>query len=181
YRYYDPECGRFTTQDPIGLAGGLNLYQYAPNPLGWIDPLGLADSYTLGTNQIPRPQLPPYTGQTSGIFYYVDGTGGVQSQVFTSGGTTAYPNYASATHVEGQSALFMGVNGIDEGIVFHNNPDGTCGFCVNMTETLLPENAKLTVVPPKGAVPKKRGAIGTDRTFTGNGKEPKKPVSTRGC
>ncbi|KNC93133.1 hypothetical protein GM30_14135 [Trabulsiella odontotermitis] len=41
YRYYDPECGRFTTQDPIGLAGGINLYQYAPNPLGWIDPLGL--------------------------------------------------------------------------------------------------------------------------------------------
>nr|WP_310793628.1 RHS repeat-associated core domain-containing protein [Pectobacterium parmentieri] len=26
-------------QDPIGLAGGLNLYQYAPNPLGWVDPL----------------------------------------------------------------------------------------------------------------------------------------------
>ncbi|EAZ9183325.1 DUF3990 domain-containing protein, partial [Salmonella enterica] len=30
------------SQDPIGLAGGLNLYQYAPNPLGWIDPLGLS-------------------------------------------------------------------------------------------------------------------------------------------
>ncbi|EJJ6948119.1 hypothetical protein NJJ93_001007, partial [Salmonella enterica] len=25
----------------MGLAGGLNLYQYAPNPLSWIDPLGL--------------------------------------------------------------------------------------------------------------------------------------------
>lgn len=25
----------------MGLAGGLNLYSYAPNPLGWIDPLGL--------------------------------------------------------------------------------------------------------------------------------------------
>ncbi|MEA3756114.1 hypothetical protein VBK53_10325 [Enterobacter hormaechei] len=25
-------------QDPIGLNGGWNLYQYAPNPLGWIDP-----------------------------------------------------------------------------------------------------------------------------------------------
>ncbi|NUU69037.1 RHS domain-containing protein [Enterobacteriaceae bacterium BIT-l23] len=42
FRYYDPGVGRFTTQDPIGLNGGLNLYQYAPNPLGWVDPLGLA-------------------------------------------------------------------------------------------------------------------------------------------
>ncbi len=25
-------------QDPIGLAGGINLYQYAPNALGWVDP-----------------------------------------------------------------------------------------------------------------------------------------------
>ncbi|WP_102781224.1 RHS repeat-associated core domain-containing protein, partial [Providencia stuartii] len=30
FRYYDPDIGRFTQQDPIGLAGGLNLYQYAP-------------------------------------------------------------------------------------------------------------------------------------------------------
>ena len=40
-RYYDPNCGRFTQQDPIGLAGGINLYQYAPNTLSWIDPWGL--------------------------------------------------------------------------------------------------------------------------------------------
>ncbi|VEI66896.1 Uncharacterized conserved protein [Serratia rubidaea] len=39
FRYYEP----FTTQDPIGLRGGLNLYQYAPNPYGWVDPLGLAN------------------------------------------------------------------------------------------------------------------------------------------
>ncbi|WP_420708465.1 RHS repeat-associated core domain-containing protein [Pseudomonas sp. LY10J] len=42
FRYYDPEVGRFTTQDPIGLLGGENLYQYAPSPVGWVDPLGLA-------------------------------------------------------------------------------------------------------------------------------------------
>jgi RHS repeat-associated protein len=41
YRYYDPDAGRFLTQDPIGLLGGLNSYAYAPNPLGWSDPLGL--------------------------------------------------------------------------------------------------------------------------------------------
>ena len=42
FRYYDPMVGRFTTQDPEGIAGGLNLYAYGPNPLGWIDPLGLS-------------------------------------------------------------------------------------------------------------------------------------------
>lgn len=41
FRYYDPKIGRFTTQDPIGLAGGMNLYAYAPNPITWIDPWGL--------------------------------------------------------------------------------------------------------------------------------------------
>ncbi|URQ59654.1 PAAR domain-containing protein [Pantoea alhagi] len=43
FRYYDPQVGRFTVQDPIGLAGGINLYSYAPNPLSYIDPLGLSD------------------------------------------------------------------------------------------------------------------------------------------
>ncbi len=45
FRYYDPTVGRFTTQDPIGLAGGINLYQYAPNPLSWVDPFGLTGTY----------------------------------------------------------------------------------------------------------------------------------------
>ena len=42
FRYYAPDMGRFITPDPIGLKGGLNLYAYAPNPLTWIDPLGLS-------------------------------------------------------------------------------------------------------------------------------------------
>ena len=42
HRYYNPGTGRFLTPDPIKLAGGLNSYQYVPNPTGWVDPLGLA-------------------------------------------------------------------------------------------------------------------------------------------
>ncbi|MCE0460047.1 RHS repeat-associated core domain-containing protein [Pseudomonas uvaldensis] len=42
FRFYDPDVGRFTTPDPIGLAGGLNTYAYSPNPFMWSDPLGLA-------------------------------------------------------------------------------------------------------------------------------------------
>ncbi len=41
HRYYNPGNGRFLTPDPIKLAGGLNNYQYVPNPTGWVDPLGL--------------------------------------------------------------------------------------------------------------------------------------------
>nr|WP_080758919.1 RHS repeat-associated core domain-containing protein [Pectobacterium brasiliense] len=41
FRYYDSNSERLTQQDPIGLAGGENLCAYAPNPLGWVDPLGL--------------------------------------------------------------------------------------------------------------------------------------------
>jgi RHS repeat-associated protein len=42
HRYYDPECGRFINQDPIGLLGGDNNYLYVPNPVTWVDPLGLS-------------------------------------------------------------------------------------------------------------------------------------------
>ena len=41
HRYYNPNTGHFLTPDPIKLAGGLNNYQYVPNPTGWVDPLGL--------------------------------------------------------------------------------------------------------------------------------------------
>ena len=53
FRYYDPDVGRFITQDPIGLAGGNNLYQYAPNPLRWADPWGWC-STQLGKNMGAR-------------------------------------------------------------------------------------------------------------------------------
>jgi hypothetical protein len=41
-RYYDPTTGRFTQEDPIGLAGGSNLYGFAGgDPVNFSDPFGL--------------------------------------------------------------------------------------------------------------------------------------------
>jgi RHS repeat-associated protein len=41
-RYYDATTGRFIQRDPIGLAGGFNLYRYVDDqPVSRIDPLGL--------------------------------------------------------------------------------------------------------------------------------------------
>ncbi|WP_338577083.1 RHS repeat-associated core domain-containing protein [Pseudomonas canadensis] len=42
HRYYNPDIGRYLTPDPVKLAGGINTYQYVPNPTGWVDPLGLS-------------------------------------------------------------------------------------------------------------------------------------------
>ncbi len=60
FRYYEPESGRFINQDPIGLLGGVNLFAYAVNPIGWIDPLGLAPKGRSG-NSGSKPENPNQT------------------------------------------------------------------------------------------------------------------------
>ena len=46
FRYYDSDVGMFISRDPIGLMGGFNVFAYAPNPVHWIDPSGLAKAPT---------------------------------------------------------------------------------------------------------------------------------------
>ncbi|EBK3908122.1 type IV secretion protein Rhs, partial [Salmonella enterica] len=58
YRFYDPDIGKFISGDPISIRGGINLYQYAPNPISWIDPLGLA------VDPIAKLEDRGYTGVT---------------------------------------------------------------------------------------------------------------------
>jgi RHS repeat-associated protein len=41
FRYYDPDTCQYISQDPIGLWGALNLYNYVRNPIHWVDPFGL--------------------------------------------------------------------------------------------------------------------------------------------
>ncbi|MFV0507175.1 MAG: RHS repeat domain-containing protein, partial [Bacteroidales bacterium] len=42
FRYYNPEDGVYISVDPLGLAGGINLYGYVRDSNSWIDPFGLA-------------------------------------------------------------------------------------------------------------------------------------------
>ncbi|EFD8985510.1 RHS repeat protein, partial [Escherichia coli] len=61
HRYYDPLQGRYITQDPIGLKGGWNFYQYPLNPVQYIDSMGLASKYGHLNNDGygARPNKPP--------------------------------------------------------------------------------------------------------------------------
>ncbi|AWG25834.1 RHS repeat domain-containing protein [Flavobacterium kingsejongi] len=45
FRYYDPEEGRYISQDPIELLGGFELYAYVENTNLFVDIFGWAKSY----------------------------------------------------------------------------------------------------------------------------------------
>jgi RHS repeat-associated protein len=50
-RYYDPASGRFTQEDPAGLAGGLNAYGFPEgDPVNYTDPYGLCGVLGAGTS-----------------------------------------------------------------------------------------------------------------------------------
>ncbi|MFP8966456.1 RHS repeat-associated core domain-containing protein [Pokkaliibacter sp. CJK22405] len=72
HRYYHPGTGHFLTPDPIKLAGGLNNYQYVPNPVNWVDPLGL-DSIkdVASTQRCPKKYVP---GEVAGRKVYKNTT-----------------------------------------------------------------------------------------------------------
>ncbi|MEO6086663.1 MAG: DUF6531 domain-containing protein [Umezawaea sp.] len=84
HRYYDPESGRYQSNDPLGLEGGPNPSAYVPNPTAWADPLGLekcplgqyADTLR-GENQAATPRVAAEYTSPSGKKYYAHSSEGV--------------------------------------------------------------------------------------------------------
>ena len=69
-RYYNPGLQRFVSEDPIGLAGGINQYGYVEgNPISRIDPEGLSWRQNLGEIAVciacllGGNRVPPQTSQ----------------------------------------------------------------------------------------------------------------------
>jgi RHS repeat-associated protein len=84
-RYYDPEVGRFISNDPIGLEGGINLYAYVDsvgkppiqtnlyqyalnNPLKYVDPLGLEAGLGGGGTGLGDLQINPNGAVCQGVW-----------------------------------------------------------------------------------------------------------------
>jgi RHS repeat-associated protein len=59
FRFYDPDIGRFISPDLIGLNGGPHLQQYSPNPISWIDPLGLTTCKMSAADKRAMGKPPP--------------------------------------------------------------------------------------------------------------------------
>jgi hypothetical protein len=91
-RWYEPKTGRFLSEDPIGLAGGINLYSFASNdPISESDPTGLRPP--MGKEAVDSPSPPsnrdignPFGGSTT-----LDWLGGGGSMGL-SAGSSIYSN-----------------------------------------------------------------------------------------
>lgn len=85
HRYYS-RAGRYITQDPIGLMGGFNGYNYPLNPAQKIDPLGLQVCYVAFPNMPIQTDI-DWIGETT----WVGGHAGVL--VYHNKGITRYYEY----------------------------------------------------------------------------------------
>ncbi len=100
-RYYDQQTGRWTQEDPIGIAGGVNLYQYAGNnPATFTDPFGLkagCQDANGKTIPCPEPEGGPNVALPDGRTWVpADGPSTPRAD-----GTTRGPRYVPSTPIPG--------------------------------------------------------------------------------
>jgi hypothetical protein len=121
---------------------------------------------------LPKVLLPEFAGKTSAVLFTNEG----RIVRFRSGSSSSkYVNYPIASHTEGKAALWIRENDSSGGVLFHNNPKGTCRFCDRQTRTLLPRNVTLRVVPPADAAAVDKAAKTGIQNYIGNKKIPKLP------
>ena len=92
-RYFDPQSGHFTQEDPAGLAAGMNLYGFAAgDPVNYSDPFGLCPPGGSGFAAVycllGLDARMPYTASPSpnrGVYVGVSGRVGTERTTYTVG------------------------------------------------------------------------------------------------
>ncbi len=130
HRFYRPDLGRYLTPDPIGLAGGLNMYGYAgQNPINYIDPWGLRDYSCIETLRIIEEAgdqnlfEAAWNHSGGGKYDYkyrqTDDTFDIGGRVL---GADEFGNYL-AGYVGFRAGGMLGYNGVRAGGVFYDFKD----------------------------------------------------------
>lgn len=92
-RQYSPKLGRFLQPDPIGMAGGINLYGYVGNsPLTTVDPLGLV-TFTAGSSSATLTAIDALDDIPASVFHRDDNlewVGFVVKAIFKAGTPARY-------------------------------------------------------------------------------------------
>jgi hypothetical protein len=140
FRDFDPAVGRYVESDPIGLAAGVNTYSYVgSNPLLYVDPLGLDETYVINT-----------TGGRSTLDGPTNGNWGGKCW---SGG-----QYSCGGHPMGKAPP---TDSGDRCYMHHDNCYAKCGgdkLCIKACDkTLVKELLALPNDPRKWPLPPRRG------------------------
>jgi RHS repeat-associated protein len=97
HRYYDPETGRYTTPDPLGLDPAPNHHSYVVNPLAFLDPLGLISETRF--TRLDRPGWTNYVlRDAAGNAYYSGIFGPTMTQAQTEARHAANHNRFNAAN-----------------------------------------------------------------------------------
>ena len=154
----------------LGAAGGAaghGLSTTGKNVLGHLEPTPTTPQGTSSDTIAEMLNSASQPGRTAGVLD-IDG----ELTPLTSGRPSP-PNYIASGHVEGQAAMIMRQQQVQSATVYHDNPNGICGYCYSQLPTLLPEGAALDVVPPAGTVPPSNRWHNGGPSFIGNSSEPK--------
>ena len=123
FRDYDPSTGRYVTPDPIGINGGLNSYRYTPNPVDYVDPLGLDSKPVVTAQNAAKGDMAPITESAPNM----------QETSVLSDAISAVTDVLSEA-LESVVGLLGGVTGMVVGAAYAFEP--------SMPKNAIPEDAK---------------------------------------
>lgn len=159
-RYYDAVKGRFTQEDPIGLAGGLNLYGFASgDPVNFSDPFGL-QSCVLG---LPCPVVVGGAAVLGGpLSLFGAAVAGVVTLDATFGSQGGYAGIGAAAAADATSFQYRpggrfspkSKRKIDQDATDATGAPGVCEYCGVVT---VPDPGSGTSVEGDHLVPRSKG------------------------
>ncbi len=130
FRDYDPQTGRYLTPDPIGIKGGLNSYRYTPNPIDYVDPLGLDFCPVVTTANAGSSEMAPVTGDLPDM---------QEASILSAAGRAARGAVSAAFNVvkDGIGILVSAAGGI-LGAIF----GAAYGYQPGMPKEMIPDSVK---------------------------------------